>query len=249
MQLNIRFKLVAGLFLIASVGVAQERTIASIVVIQPKEGMQKQFDEGYKRHLEWHRKANDPWVWYGWQIVSGDRLFSFVDATAGRAWEDFDGAVNPAGDAADNAVNVMPYANFVSRAFYELQSGVSSSRLLEEHKPSPVVDWSYYDIYPGKEKEFAMLLRSCHEALQKAGSAQSYTWYKLVTGGDEPAYLLMAPMGKISDIRAATVSPLEAWVTLLPQRESEQLAERIRSTVRGITTETLRYRADMSIVN
>src|SRR5580765_6771708 len=64
-----------------SVAAQQRQTspAARIVVIKPKEGMQKQFEEGYKRHLEWHRRNKDTWTWYGWQIIAGDRFGYFMD--------------------------------------------------------------------------------------------------------------------------------------------------------------------------
>ncbi|MGH8195122.1 MAG: hypothetical protein ACREQ8_12075 [Woeseiaceae bacterium] len=36
---------------------------ARMVVIAPKPGQAAAFRDGYQSHLEWHRKADDPWVW------------------------------------------------------------------------------------------------------------------------------------------------------------------------------------------
>ena len=47
-------------------------------------GMQTRFEEGYHRHLEWHRQAKDPLVWYGWYVMTGDKLGRFVDGTFGH---------------------------------------------------------------------------------------------------------------------------------------------------------------------
>lgn len=86
--------------------------IAQVAIWRPKPGQQAAFEEGYRRHLEWHRRAGDPWSWHGWYVVSGPRDGLFIDATLDRTWADFDAAVQPAEDAADNARNVEPFADF-----------------------------------------------------------------------------------------------------------------------------------------
>jgi len=90
-----------------------------MVVWQMKPGMARDFEEGYKRHLDWHRKNNDTWTWRGWTIVSGEHFGYFVDGTFFHTWKELDTPVSPAADSADNGVNVMPYAEIRSAAFYE----------------------------------------------------------------------------------------------------------------------------------
>jgi len=66
--------------------------------------MDHDFEEGYKRHLGWHRQNGDSWSWNGWTIISGDATGYFVDGTFFHAWSDLDSPVSPAADGADNAV-------------------------------------------------------------------------------------------------------------------------------------------------
>lgn len=47
---------------------------ARIVVLEPKPGQRDAFVAGYERHIEWHRRENDPWTWYGWSFVLGERI-------------------------------------------------------------------------------------------------------------------------------------------------------------------------------
>lgn len=93
---------------------AQSRSLAQFVTWKPKAGMEKNFDDGYKRHLQWHKNAGDTWNWYGWYFISGPRSGQFMDGTIDHAFEDFDKPVDPAGDAADNAKNTVPYADLIS---------------------------------------------------------------------------------------------------------------------------------------
>jgi hypothetical protein len=221
-------------------------TAARIVVIKPKEGLQQQFEQGYRRHLDWHRQNKDPWVWYGWQIISGERVGYFMDGTFGRAWTDFDAAVSPAADAADNAANVVPYGDFLSLAHYVLLPQVSQSRLLEERRPPPFIETVYYHLYVGKEAEFESLLRKAHEAHRKTQPARSYAWYKLVSGGSQPMYLLMLPHNKWSDLQASEKSFTAVLEEVYPQSEARRLLASLSAAVREMRSETLRYRVDLS---
>jgi hypothetical protein len=39
--------------------------LARFTILVPKDGMQKQFEEGYKRHLKWPVEDGETWNWYG----------------------------------------------------------------------------------------------------------------------------------------------------------------------------------------
>lgn len=95
---------------------AQEvsHAITSFVIWKPLPGHEDEFESVYKRHLQWHKAAQDTWSWYGWYFVSGERYGQFMDATFDHAWADFDKPIKPAGDRADNRVNVFPYGEVKS---------------------------------------------------------------------------------------------------------------------------------------
>ncbi|WP_162915392.1 hypothetical protein [Paraflavitalea soli] len=91
---------------------AQNNNIAHFSVWKPKHGQEHNFEQGYKQHLQWHAANKDRWNWYGWYVISGPRVDYFIDATFQHAWSDFDRPVNPAGDAADNALHTEPFGDF-----------------------------------------------------------------------------------------------------------------------------------------
>jgi hypothetical protein len=216
---------------------------ARIVTIQPKEGLEKAFEEGYQRHLEWHRQKQDPWAWYGWQVLSGERRGLFIDGTFGHPMEDFDAPTDPRGDRADNETNVVPYADFLSLAHFVLLPEVSSVRLLEERDPSPALLLVTYRVRPGSETSFESLLKAIHgtysEGHAATGEARHYTWYKLLEGGEHGTYLLMLPLRRFSQLQTVDPSFPDA-LTTLAQREE------FRQAVRKVHSEVLRYRADLS---
>ncbi|MBA3914237.1 MAG: hypothetical protein H0X25_10410 [Acidobacteriales bacterium] len=131
-------------------------TVARMVLWRAKPGMTKQFEEGYQRHLEWHRKNHDSWNWYGWNIVSGERFGYFLDGSFFHTWAEMDSPVSPAGDSADSAVNVSPYAEILSVAMYEslpLATNFRPGELSASH-----VTFSRWEVQPGRAGEFESLL-------------------------------------------------------------------------------------------
>src|SRR6516162_8833382 len=85
---------------------------ARIAVLRPHDGDTVDFEAGYQRHLDFHRRAKDSWVWYGWTIWAGDRQRWFVYATFGHTAASLDNPVPPADDERDNVSNVTPHAEF-----------------------------------------------------------------------------------------------------------------------------------------
>ena len=219
---------------------------ARIVLIRPKDGMQKQFEEGYKRHLEWRRRNQDHWTWYGWQVITGTHVGYFMDGTFGHRWEDFDRPVAPAEDAADNVQNVSPYGDFLSVSQYVLRPELSHGHLLEEQTPSPSIELLHFQIHLGKESDFEEILRKVHAATVKGNSPRRHTWYQLVNGGEQSTYILMLPHDKFSELQSSS-KPLTSMLEgAYPPAETKRLSNLLSAAVREVRSETLRYRTDMS---
>lgn len=204
------------------------RRYARLVVLAPRDGQERNFEEGYQRHLEWHRQQKDPWVWLGWSFVLGPRLGQFMDGTFGHAAGDFDQAVDPAADAADNSRNVVPYALFSQHSAYEHLDSLSGSRSLPDTLPFLVL--STYQVRPGSEARFESRLAALLKARSRdpAGPPR-YAWLKLTNGGAGPEYLLLR---SVPSWQAA----LELADPLGTQGEE----------VESVTTELLRYRSQLS---
>lgn len=205
--------------------------VARLVVWQPKPGMARDFEEGYKRHLEWHRKNNDPWTWHGWMIASGERDGYFMDGTFSHRWTDLDSPVSPAADGADNDLNTVPYADVRSAATYESVLGEVTTQLLT----STLLTLYHFDLVPGAHAEFESLISAGlrtqpairHALLRPANGA---TGYILLLSADKP-----------SDFAAQS-----AFVRNLLQGMRQKT--RGNPVLADYRTETARYRADLSYV-
>jgi hypothetical protein len=188
---------------------------ARMVVIKPKPGQADNFTAGYQRHLVWHKDNKDPWTWYGWTFVLGERIGQFMDGTFGHTATDFDHAVHPAEDAADNTRNVAPYADFVSHGVYQRLEQASKGALLPDASPYMVM--TTYTVLPGKEAGFEAAI------VEIAGKAadQRLSWYKLRVGGPLHQYVLIRAAQSFS--AGALVAELHLPAELVQSAQSELL--------------------------
>ncbi|QGZ41561.1 hypothetical protein IP92_00526 [Pseudoduganella flava] len=203
---------------------AQQPSYARMVVIVPKPGQGEQFEKGYERHLQWHRDARDPWTWYGWTFVLGDRIGQFMDGTFGHAAADFDNAVQPAADTADNNVNVVPYADFVSHGMYQRMEALSAGAPLPD--TSPFMALTTYQIRPGQEQAFEQAVSQA--TVRQRDPAARQTWYRLQAGGQAPQYVLLRAVPTFG--AAATLGTPYT----------------VAGVVDSVRNELLRYRANLS---
>lgn len=204
---------------------AQE--VVRIVTWQPKPGMERSFEEGYKRHLNWHRANKDRWKWEGWTLTSGERADWFTDATFGHKWSDFDTPLDPAGDGADNEKNVAPFADLRDVTAYEV---VAATEAFEsEWLKSRFLTFVRFEIAPGREAEFESEMRN---SLQKQGPLP-YMLLRPASGTVQ--YLVLIPAGKASAVGEA----MGATRVALAPLAQRNLAVRV-------STETARYRPELS---
>jgi hypothetical protein len=210
--------------------------IAHFSIWRPYPGQEKMFEQGYKQHLQWHKYNGDTWSWYGWYIVSGKRAGYFVDATFDHAWSDFDKPVNPAGDAADNEINTEPYGEFLQSYKVEYLPACSydfSDSIGLKSKFLRMVTIDVQDI-PGAKKVIEFL----RESYRGKSNTRTFLTYKMVDGD----YLnrLVLILGYSSFAEYGKSAKLEEDLTSV----EDHLGIR---TISSMSSETLVYKADMSL--
>jgi hypothetical protein len=199
---------------------------ARIAILRPHDGHTVEFEAGYIRHLEWHRQARDPWVWYGWGIWAGERQRWFVYATFGHSAASLDSAVAPAEDERDNILNVAPHVEYVGNGLYEYLPGLS--RGTGEPQATARLELTTVDLVPGAAKAFEEALSARQSTLQG-----ETLWYRMVVGGAAPRYVRLRPRPSLSAV--------------LDGRSEEALADGINHLIARMTVELLTLRPTMSL--
>ncbi|HET7551402.1 MAG TPA: hypothetical protein VFK04_08925 [Gemmatimonadaceae bacterium] len=202
--------------------------IARTFEINARRGRTRQFEDGYRRHLDWHTRAGDRWAWYMWTVTNGERAGLYVDGTFGHTWADFDAAVDPPGDRADNGVNVDPFTtrgpNHVWRRRPEL-GGLPVD--LEE---KTMVLRTEYHVRSGAREE----LDAAFRRLREVARDREYDVFELLSGGERSTYVLWVPVATWSDAGDFMDRTSDALQALAASAESTR-------------AELWRFRADMSI--
>jgi hypothetical protein len=199
---------------------------ARIAVLRPHDGRTVEFEGGYIRHLEWHKQARDPWIWYGWSIWAGDRYRWFVYATFGHSAASLDSAVAPAEDERDNVLNVAPHVEYVGNALYEYLPGLS--RGTGEPQPTSRLEFTTVDLVPGSTKAFEAALGAVQSRL-----AGETLWYRMVAGGPAPRYVRLRPQLGLSAV--------------LDRRGEQALPEGVNNLIARMTVEIWTLRPSMSL--
>lgn len=199
------------------------------------------FEAGYRRHLDWHHAAGDSLSWFGWDVLAGPRPDGFVDGVFGVPFGALDVRVDPAGDRADAAANVLPHADPVSREMIAVRPDLSSATPLEDGTPTAFVEVVWYDVLPGQ----AAGMEAALSALRDRPSGESfvpYTVYERVAGA-ESGFVLMVWRNRLSSFDEHDRSPRRALDRLLGDPDVVNVSEPI---IRGSISEVWRYRRDLT---
>lgn len=228
--------------------VAQEApgAIAQVILSRAKAGSEKQFQEGRKRHMAWHKKQNDSWAWSVWEVTSGPATGTFVSMSPGHTWKDFDDweAKLGQGDAADVEANLTPHAESTTISYYQYLPDLSRPPLATA-KMSEVI---HFLVKPEKESEFRGAQRRVHEAIGRTSWPARYSWYALVNGGETPHLVLVLPRESYAEMAEPELSFDGMLTKAFGSYEAGVIQGAIAQSTKSQWSELLVYRPDLSHV-
>lgn len=200
------------------------------------------FEEGYRRHLEWHAAHNDPLVWYAWTIDSGPRKGDFVDGTFGATFDGLDSRVDLSGDGADFVRNVTPHVTALNIETWTLWASPSTAKPLEERQPGAELDVFLLQVDPGESASFEAAV----ERLAKSKRALAkLSWYRAARTDNLPTYMLLLTRKNWADVEAAGPTFAEMLSNAYDSTPS-QVSDVLRH-VRTICAETWDYEPRLSL--
>ena len=172
--------------------------INPLYILTPKPGMNRQLEEGMKRHLAWHTKQNDSRSFTVSNVIFGDDLGTYRVVYANLRWQDLDAAAPlTAGDQADVALNIAPYVESVVSRVLLRQDTLSRVPVGEPAKAMSVVTYVYLN--QGKGPEYFDYLAKLKQAYDKANSAFRYWVASQISGADGPLFVTVRPIEKFAD--------------------------------------------------
>ena len=212
-------------------GVAQiERgPYARIAIMRAIDGHSVEWEEGYIRHLEWHRRVKDPFNWYSYLVwASTERQRWIVYATFGHAASSLSNPILPADDERDNLLNVLPHAQFLGNWIYEYLPTLSRGNSHGVPTPTARTEYTTVELTQGSGRAFEAAIAAEQSKLQG-----ETLWYRMVVGGDGPRYVRLRPRASLAAI--------------LDERADQALPDTVSGLVSKITFEALNLRPNMLV--
>jgi hypothetical protein len=200
---------------------------ARIAIMRALEGHSVEWEAGYIRHLEWHRRAKDTFGWYSYSVwASTEHQRWIIYATFGHTAAELSNPVSPAEDERDNLINVLPHAQFLGNGIYEFLPGLSRGNGV----PTPALraEYATVELNQGAGNAFEAAL-----AAEQSKLHGETLWYRMVLGGVTPCYVRLRPRASLAAI--------------LDERADQALSEKVNGLISKMTVESLNLRADMLV--
>jgi len=223
---------------------AEPPSVARMVFFQAKPGAKAQMEEAIKKQMDWRREQNDNWGWLTWEYVS-DEAGRYAVATFGHAWQDYDQPkVSPlVEEVFQGALATLCLTPVVIQYFDHLEE-VSALGTVKE-TPN-IAEIAVFQVQFGKTAQFYEAVRQFHHALRKARSPQRYEWFELLSGGEEPQFMLFLPGRNWAAFDTRSDFLLEALAKDVGTKKSNELFAQFAATVKNCRRYAVRLRPDLS---
>ena len=248
MRMAARFAVGAVLLVAASAGAQKNPDIAEISIWKVKPGATAAFEAGRARHMAFHAQQKDSWSWLTWEVLNGDRAGQYLTGSFGHYWKDFDGreAFDKL-DSADADKNLMPSAEVLTTGYWALMTD-SSRPLAGASGPGAYAQLTHYFVNPADTTRFEDALKEIKTLLDKSDWPMHGSWYRLVSGGEGPHYVISTRRDNFAAFAPPEKSMMDTVAGVAGARRAAELFEAVRSSTRSVYTEVMKFRPDLSYV-
>jgi len=228
----------------SSIASAEPSSVARMVFYQAKPGAKAQMEEAIKKQMDWRREQKDGWGWLTWEYVS-DEVGRYAVATFGHAWQDFDQPkiLTLLEEGLQKDLASLCLTPVVVQYFDHLEE-VSALGAVKE--TPTVAEIAVFQVQFGKAAEFYEAIRQFHQALRKAGSPERYEWFELLSGGEEPQFILFLPRRNWAAFDTQSGFLLEVLKKSVGTKKASELFAQFNATVKTCRRYAVRLRPDLS---
>lgn len=237
---------VCGLLLWGASVLAQTtgpQLVSEVNMATPKPGMQAQFEEGRKRHSAFHAAQKDSWNILVWEIVTGEKTGSYLMASGGHSWKDFDEReAFDKMDAPDVSKNLQPYIAESARMMYVFRDDLSLTKPPATLAKMRVV--TRYWVAPESVPAFIEAVKKVNDGIKKTNfPVKPSRWYSLASGGVVPEFVLISDRASWAEMEPPEKTLDAAMKEAHPDANPLDV---IRKSTKKIATEVQVFRPDLS---
>ena len=249
MKRGMRFVALVAVSVSATAALAQKTPdIAEVATWKVKPGAGAAFAAGRQKHMEFHRAQKDSFSWLTWEVITGDGLGQFYTGTFGHYWKDFDGREKfDALDQADVAKSTGAFAEVVNDGYWTLMPDASRAKPGATAPPA-FSQLTHYFVNLADVARFEEALSEAKVALDKLQWPVYSNWYRLLSGGEGPHYVLSTGRENWAAFALPEKSVLEGLTEALGPQKATEIVQTVRSSTHRIYSEILAYHPEMSYV-
>jgi len=240
-----KFAFVATMLFLAISVLAQSgpQMVSEVNISTPKPGMTSQWEAGRKEHSAFHAAQKDTWSILVWEITTGERSGSYLMASPGHNWKDFDGrdAFNKL-DGPNVQKTMGPYSDGGGTFYYVYRDDLSLTK--PPATPAKMRTTATYNVIPEHLNDFIDAVKKINAAIQKTNyPAKPSRWYSLANGGDAPTFVLVTDRASWAGMEP----PEKKLEDALKEAYGDASAlDQLRRSCRRIVSEMSVFRADLS---
>jgi len=222
----------------------QTPDVAYIETVRVKPGENEKFETTLKRHWGWHEKQRETWSYLVWAVDTGKNDGAYKIVSFDHTWKEVDESNALVAGTPPPEEDPEPYQQTVQESYYRYRPELSIG---SPAKPLPVACVNQIVLKPEAVQDFEMALRRIKRLLPSTDGAPvlSAQWYELVTGGDQPEFLLIEEHRDWASFHGD--GELEALKKGNHGNEiPEEVVKSFWNSVGSIYSETWHYRSDLS---
>ncbi|MDA2912717.1 hypothetical protein MYX77_01940 [Acidobacteriia bacterium AH_259_A11_L15] len=225
--------------------------VARVYFVKPKMGMAPQFEEAYREHIAWHRAQGDSWTWNTWQIQTGERFGQYMVGTFGHKWSDFDNpSVSLAEDEAHFYATAGQYVESVNSQLVVFLANLSRPpEGFPGEGPWPLSVVLTFHLEGGASiPKFLNAVGKTKAAIEKTNWPSWSFWYVIVSGTEQPAYVLSLPQEDWADLAPADLSFPAMLEKAHGRQDAQSILNTFDKTIKRQYNELFVHRPDLSYV-
>ena len=238
---------VAAFLALGALAQDQPGTIAALEFQTPKNGMVKQYEEGRKAKVQWHKQQKDKDALLVSEVLSGEHMGTYIVGRFGLHWADMDKpSVPDAADLEQYRKLIAPYVEKLTSSYYEfLPKWSNPARDMDMPKYIEVIT---FHVRSGKGDDFRSAVARVHEANQKLNVPTHYEWYRLANGGPGGIYVVTFSHANWASFEDdPKVKPLRDRLRdAFGEQEAMSVIERLNGSIEGSYSDIIQTRPDLS---
>ena len=212
-----------------------------------KIGMNQEFEQALKAHLDWRRENGESWVWGVYQVANGDNMGDYILRSGFHTWADFDDYNEFLTRAAAHFFKMAgPYIN----SFRGVITRVDDQNLLwpEDNSSVNLIQVFQYRVKIGKTRDLTEVISKVHQALVQQNWPLHYSWEWNANGGEGIVAMLILPFSSWESMQEPE-NPMESVLEQVYGKEQSQaLFAGFADSVESVESRVFVVRRDLALI-